>query len=326
MDSYCSDLHHVQNTCRLSIIIVNYKSQVFLHQCLTSIYQKVKGVDFEVVVVDNASNDNGLQKIKENFPKVRLIVNAMNLGFSKACNQALREISSEYILLLNPDTEILDASLKEMIRFLEENPGVGILGSKILDEKQKEQRTAFPRRTVLREILDIVPYMKLEKILPEYWTDRPYDKLIKESEDPFEVFWVTGACLLVRKTVLDEIGLFDENLFLFSEDVDFCWRAQRKGWKVTFFPQAKIVHIVGGSSLEDAESFYVRLFHSYARRVYFGHKYYSRLGNFLIRIVMFIDLLTRLAYIKLGFDKDSSLERKKAKLKAYQEALRAIIF
>ncbi len=130
MDSYCSGLHHVQNTCRLSIIIVNYKSQVFLHQCLTSIYQKVKGVDFEVVVVDNASNDNGLQKIKENFPKLRLIVNAMNLGFSKACNQALREISSEYILLLNPDTEILDSSLKEMIRFLEENPDVGILGSK----------------------------------------------------------------------------------------------------------------------------------------------------------------------------------------------------
>lgn len=326
MDSYSSDLHYIQNSCRLSIIIVNYKSQVFLHQCLTSIYQKVKEIVFDVIVVDNASNDNSPQKIKENFPKVKLIVNVMNLGFSRACNQALRQVRSPYILLLNPDTEILDSNLKEMIGFLEENSHVGILGGKILDEKGKEQRTAFPQRTILREILDIVTYMRLEKILPVNWTDRFYDKLIKESEEPFEVFWVTGAYLLVRKTVLDEIGLFDENLFLFSEDVDFCWRAQRKGWKVICFPQAKIVHIVGGSSLEDAESFYVRLFHSYARRVYFGHKYYSRLGNFLIRIVMFIDLLTRLAYIKLRFDKDSSLERKREKVKAYREALRAISF
>jgi len=326
MDSYSSDLHHIQNTCRLSIIIVNYKASFFLLRCLSSIYQKVKEIDFEVIVVDNASNDNSPQKIKENFPKVRLIANSVNLGFSKACNRALREISSEYILLLNPDTEILDSSLKEMIRFLEENPEVGILGCKILDEKQKEQRTAFPRRTVLREILDIVPYMKLEKILPEYWTDRLYDKLIKESEDPFEVFWVTGACLLVRKRVLEEIGFLDENLFLFSEDVDLVWRARRSGWKVMFYPQVSIIHILGGSSLKDAESLYLRLFHSYTRRLYFGRKYYSKFANFLIRTTMVIDLLIRLVYIKSKLDKDSSLERKKAKLKAYQEALRAIIF
>jgi GT2 family glycosyltransferase len=326
MDSYCSDLHQVQNTCRLSIIIVNYKSQVFLHQCLTSIYQKVKGVDFEVVVVDNASNDNGLQKIKENFLKVKLIINTVNLGFSMACNQVLREVESQYVLLLNPDTEILDSNLEKMIGFLEENSRVGVLGSKILDDKGDEQRTAFPKRTVLREILDIIPYMKLERILPVNWTDRFYDKLIKESEDPFEVFWVTGACLLMRKKVLDEVGFLDENLFLFSEDVDFCWRAKKGHWKVMFFPLFRIVHNLGGSSLEDTGSLYLRLFHSYARRVYFGHKYYSRLGNFLIRIVMFIDLLTRLAYIKFRFDKDSSIERKKAKVKAYREALRAVIF
>jgi len=308
-----------------TIIIINYKSLRLLLRCLSSVYEKIKEIDFDVIVVDNASNDNSPQKIKEDFPKVRLIVNVMNLGFSRACNQALRQVRSPYILLLNPDTEILDSSLKEMIRFLEENPEVGILGCKILDEKQKEQRTAFPRRTVLREIIDIVPYIKLEKILPEYWTDRFYDKLIKKSKDPFEVFWVTGACLLVRKRVLDEIGLFDEDLFLFSEDVDFCWRARKAEWKVMFFPQTRIVHTLGGSSLEDTESLYLRIFHSYVRRTYFGRKYYSKFGNFLIRIVMFIDLLTRLAYIKLRFDKDSSLERKKAKVKAYREVLRAII-
>jgi hypothetical protein len=276
-------------------------------------------------VVDNTSDDNNPQKIKENFPKVRLTVNSMNLGFSRACNQALREINREYFLLLNPDTEILDSNLKEMIEFLNKNSQVGILGCKILDEKGKEQRTAFPKRTLLREILDILNYTKLEKVLPVSWTDRFYDKLIKESMHPFEVFWVTGASLLVRRKVLDEIGFLDENFFLFSEDVDFCWRANNKGWKVMFFPQAKIVHTIGGSSLEDTESLYLRLFHSYARRIHFGHKYYSRLGNFVIRIVMLIDLLTRLAYIKLRFDKDSSLERKKAKVKAYREALRAII-
>ncbi len=316
----------MQNTCKLSIIIVNYKSHNFLGKCLTSIYQKVKDIDFEIIVVDNASNDNGPQKIKENFPEVRHIVNSKNLGFSGACNQALRETSSEYILLLNPDTKIVDSNLNEMVKFLDENQDIGILGCKILNEKQEEQRTAFPRRTVMREILDIVPYMKLEKILPGYWTDRRYDKLIKERKDPFEVFWVTGACLLFRKRVLDDIGLLDEGFFLFSEDVDFCWRAQRKGWKVIYFPRIKVVHTVGGSSLEDAESFYLRLFHSYARRIHFGHKYYGRLGNALIRTVMFIDLLTRLAYINLGFNKDSSLPRRKAKLKAYKEALRAIIY
>jgi GT2 family glycosyltransferase len=249
----------------------------------------------------------------------------VNLGFSRACNQALKAMRGEYALLLNPDTKILDHNFKEMIRFLEENPEVGILGCKILDEKRKEQRTAYPQRTVLREILDIVPYMRLEKILPVNWTDRFYDKLIKENEDPFEVFWVTGACLLVRKRVLDEIGLFDEDLFLFSEDVDLAWRAKRKGWQVKFFPQTRIIHVLGGSSLEDLESIYLRILHSYKRRPYFGQKYYSKLGNFIIRIVMLIDLLIRSVYIKFGFDYDSSKEKKNVKMKAYRDALRAVI-
>lgn len=310
---------------KLSIIIVSYNSQKFIFNCLRSIFESGIRKLFEVIVVDNASNDDTPQKIKEDFPEVRLIVNSTNLGFSRACNQALREINSEYILFLNPDTEILDSNLKKMIGFLDENSQVGILGCKILDEKGKEQRTVFPKRTPLREILDILYYTKLEKILPVSWTDRFYDKLIKESMHPFEVFWVTGACLLVKKRVLDEIGLFDEDFFLFSEDVDLCWRANNKGWKVMFFPQAKIVHTIGGSSLEDTESLYLRLFHSYKRRIYFGYKYYGWMGNFVIRVVMLIDLLTRLAYIKLGFNRDSSLERKKTKVKAYRESLRAII-
>jgi GT2 family glycosyltransferase len=324
MDSNDLAYRDMQNRSRLSIVIVSYKSQPFLNSCLISIYQRVEGIDFEVVVVDNASNDDVTDRIKEKFPEVRLIVNSMNLGFSRACNLALREINREYILLLNPDTEILDSNLKEMIRFLDENSRVGILGSKILDDKGDIQRSAFPKRTVLREILDIIPYKKLERILPVNWTDRFYDKLIKESEDPFKVFWVTGACFLVRKRVLDEIGLFDENLFLFSEDVDFCWRAQRKGWKVIYFPQAKIIHALGGSSLEDTEPLYFRIFHSYTRRPLFGRKYFSKSGNFFIKLVMLVDLLLRLAYIKSGFDMEDSLERKKTKVKAYRAVLKII--
>ncbi len=321
--------HNYPNTksiIKLSIIIVNYKAQNFLLRCLSSIYQMIEGLDFEVIVVDNASEDNIKDKIKDKFPLVELIVNTVNLGFSKACNQGFREMRGEYALLLNPDAKILDSNFKEMIRFLEENPKVGILGCKVLNEHGEVQRSAFSQPTPLKEVLDIATYLKLEKILPVSWTNRFYDRLINESPHPFEVFWVSGACLLIRGKTLEEIGFLDEKYFLFSEDVDLAWRAKSNGWQVMFFPQTRIIHIIGGSSLEDFESLYLRTLHSYKRRPYFGQKYYSKMGNFLIRVVMLIDLLIRLVYIKFRFDQNDSIKRRKVKLKAYREAFRSVIF
>lgn len=320
-----SNHSYTQKFLKLSIIIVNYKAQHFLLQCLSSVYQMLEGLDFEVIVVDNASGDDTEDKIKDNFSLVKLIVNSANWGFSKACNQAFKEGRGEYFLLLNPDTKILDSNFKEMIGFFEENPRLGILGCKILNENGKVQRSVFPQPTPLKEILDIATYLKLEKILPVSWTNRFYERLINESPHPFEVFWVSGACLLIRGKTLEEIGFLDESFFLFSEDVDLAWRAKRNGWQVMFFPQTRIIHIIGGSSLEDSESIYLRILHSYKRRTYFGQKYYSKMGNFLIRVVMLIDLLIRSVYIKFGFDCDSSKEKKNVKMKAYRDALRSVI-
>lgn len=325
-----SNYHFAQKILKLSIIIVNYKVKDQLLQCLSSIYQMLKGLNFEVMVVDNASGDDTPEKIKKNYPLVRMIVNSKNFGFSKGCNQALKEMRGEFALLLNPDTKLLDQNFRGMIRFLEENPKVGIIGCKILDEMSKEQRSAFPKPTPLKEILDIIPSLKLsfklEKVLPANFTNRFYDRLIIGSEKPFEVFWVSGACLLIRKRVLEEVGLLDENFFLFSEDVDLAWRAKRSGWKVMFYPQAKILHTLGASSFEDPESLYLRLLHSYTRRTYFGHKYYNKLGNWLVRLVMSIDLLVRLIYINFGLSRERSIEREEAKKKAYFAALKSVLF
>lgn len=224
----------------LSIIIPSFNNKKFLDICLRSIFKETKKLAFETMVIDNASTDGTLELIKKNFPQVTLVENQENLGFAKACNQGAKKAKGKYLLFLNQDTEIKAKSLEKMIAFMEKDKKIGISGCKILDKKGKLQPSAgfLPRLSKVffwAFFLDDFPV--INKFLNPYHQN---NKKFYNKER--EVGWVSGAFLLVRKSVFEKIKGFDEKFFMYTEEVDFCYQVKKSGLKVFFTPQVFIVH------------------------------------------------------------------------------------
>lgn len=229
----------------LSIIIVSYNSKQFIEKCLYSLLSSAPRLAREIIVVDNASSDRSIDLVRSNFPNVKLIINTSNLGYSKACNQGIKEAKSKYFLILNPDTELSGGSLEGMLRFLEENPRCGILGPKLLDESGKTEFScrAFP--TYSTALFN--RHSLLTRLFPRSkYADR-YLKTNCSHDAISEVDWVSGAAMLLRRDCLDQIGNFDEGFFMYCEDVDICRRAKDNAWQVFYYPVLEFTHIIGGS-------------------------------------------------------------------------------
>jgi len=230
------------NKIKLSIIIVSWNVKDFLIKCLESCFSKLKGIDFEVIVSDNASQDGTQDIVEKKFPNIKLIKNEKNLGFAAGNNKAIKIAKGEYVLLLNPDTEFLDDSIKYAIEKMKKNKNIGALGCNILNPDMTTQMSIRRFPTVI-DILIIL--LKLKKIFPNILnrylaTDFDYSK---ESE----VDQVMGAYILTKKEVFEKIGLLDEGYFIWFEEVDFCKRIWQNSGKVVYYPGAKIVHHGGKS-------------------------------------------------------------------------------
>lgn len=225
----------VKNKMGLSIIIVNYNQNKYLEKCLDSIYKNIKG-SFEVFVVDNNS------KIKpelSKFPKVKLIFNKENLGFAKANNQAIKKARGVCILLLNPDT-IIKEDLNEAVSFLEKNKNIGILSLKLVlanGKLDKACKRSFPR---VRDIL--FKAIGLSFLFPNSKLFSSYNLTYLDANKLTEVECVNGAFMLVRREVFEKVSGFDEKFFLFGEDIDFCYRVKKAGFKIVYCPEAEILH------------------------------------------------------------------------------------
>lgn len=221
----------------LSVIIVNWNARDLLQRCLQDVYGTTEGLAFEVILVDNASTDGSVEMVRGEFPQVLLIENRENVGFARANNQAIRESQARYVLLLNSDAFLTGKAVHNMIEVLEANLGVGIAGARLVFPDGQPQLSHGPLPTIYSEFMSL---FGLDKYLP------------RRNQDPSITFvetgTVVGACLMVRRSMLDQIGLLDENYFFFSEEVDLCRRAHRVGWKVVHVPGAKVIHIGGGSS------------------------------------------------------------------------------
>jgi GT2 family glycosyltransferase len=222
----------------LSIIIVNWNTCDLLEKCLHSVYQTVLGLDFEVLVVDNGSGDSSVEMVQRKFPHVRLIQNQENSGFARANNQAIRVSKGKYILLLNSDAYLTQGAAQEMVRLMEKNPEIGIAGASLFYEDGRHQLSYGPLPTLGGEILSLAG---LDKVLCH-----PVKKVFPVQF--IETGTVSGACLMARQTMLDQIGLLDESFFMFNEEVDICCRAHKAGWKVVHLPSAKVFHFGGGST------------------------------------------------------------------------------
>lgn len=235
----------------LSVVIVSFNTRELLKDCLSSIFKKTKGISFEVWVVDNASTDGSSQIVENEFSQVKMIKNQKNLGFAAANNQALRKTCGEYLLLLNSDTRLLEDSFTKMISFLGQKKEVGIASCQLLDKNGQIQASGGFFPNLLRVFawmffLDDLPFFS--SFIRPFHPHPPSFYLRKDwYEKPHYQDWVTGAFFLMRRTVFENVGELDEKFFMYVEEMEYCFRAQKAGFKVFYTPVTKIVHLGGGS-------------------------------------------------------------------------------
>ena len=230
---------------KLSIIIVSWNVKDDLLRCLASLKENAPSEPFEQIVVDNMSSDETVNTVRRQYPEVTIIENAENRGFAKANNQGMERANGEYVLLLNPDTIVHPGSLDLLIRFLDENPDVGACGPKLLNADGSAQRSVrrFPTfrgvlygHTVCR-LLGLFRSEHRKWMMKDFAYDRQLD-----------VDQVSGAAMIVNRSVIDEVGCMDERFFMYYEEVDLCYRIKQRGWRVVFLPDAVITHLSGRSA------------------------------------------------------------------------------
>ena len=230
----------------LTVIIVNWNVKDFLKGCLESIYRFTRGIEFEVFVVDNNSSDGSPEMVRTGFPQANLIVNKENMGFARANNQALRKCSGRYVLFLNPDTELLDNSLKAMIEFMDTHPGASAIGCKLVNSDGSPQSSCLHFPSVFTDFLEntyLPGLFPRNRLLNYYRMGHRNQKNVREIDHVF------GACLFCRYEALREIGLFmDERFFMYYDEIDLCCRLKKNGEKVYFVPHITIAHHLNRSS------------------------------------------------------------------------------
>lgn len=278
----------------LSIIVVSYNTAGLLEKCLSAVYANSHEQHrFELIVVDNASSDESVEVVRQKFPQAQLIVNAENRGFAAANNQALERAQGTYIVLLNPDTEVIGDTLWKLVAFLEAEPQAAVVGPALVYPDQTFQESAFRFPSLWQIFLDFFP---LNWRFARSRLNGRYPRRLFEGGFPqaFEIDFPLGACLMLRRSVIEKVGLMDEGYFMYMEEIDWCYRIKQAAvpagyrplglrfrpgrrkpslWKIYCLPAARLVHHAGASTRQFREEMQVQLFRS---RAYFYKKHYSR--------------------------------------------------
>jgi N-acetylglucosaminyl-diphospho-decaprenol L-rhamnosyltransferase len=229
----------------LSIIIVNWNSLDYLQGCLASIYRNTSGLRFEIIVVDNASPNGDVDILRTIFPAVKIIKCHQNLGYARANNLGFKTSAGAAVLMLNPDTELVGPAINRLVEALRSLPDAGIIGGKHVNPNLTVQTTSIHRfPTVLKEVADIEVLRRLWPRCP-LWSIGP---LFSRSLQPVSVDIIPGACMLLRREVFEQVGMFSEEYFMYAEDIDLNYKVAKAGYKRYFIPDAVIIHYGGGSS------------------------------------------------------------------------------
>lgn len=227
----------------VSIVIVNWNTRALLRDCLVSIAAETRA-PHEIIVIDNASRDGSAQMVADEFPDAVLIANSDNKGFAGANNQGLRIARGDHVLLLNPDTIVLDGAIDKMLDWLSRHPDVGCVGCQVLEGPGVIQRTCFADPSALNLAIVELGLMRLADRIPLF--GRPwYSDWDRTTEREVDV--VSGMFMLVPRAVLDKVGPLDDAFFVYAEEADWCRRIRKAGWRCVFAPVAQIVHLDGGS-------------------------------------------------------------------------------
>lgn len=272
---------------QLSVVIVNYNVEYFLEQCLRSVFNALKNVEGEVWVVDNNSVDGSVQMVKDKFPQAKLIENKKNTGFSYANNQAIRESSGKYVLLLNPDTLVEEDTFEKCVAFMDAHADAGGLGVKMIDGRGiflPESKRGLPTPEVA-----FYKVFGLSALFPKSKKFGRYHLGFLDKEKTHEVDVLSGAFMLMRKETLDKVGLLDEEFFMYGEDIDLSYRIQKGGYKNYYFPETRIIHYKGESTKKGSVN-YVFVF--YKAMVIFARKHFSqknaKLFSMLINFAIYL--------------------------------------
>lgn len=256
---------------KLSIVIVNYNVRYFLEQCLHAVFKAIEPLQAEVFVVDNASADNSVAMVREKFPQVKLIANTDNPGFSKANNQAIKQATGEYVLLLNPDTIVGEHTFTKILDFMDAHPDAGASGIRMVDGQGiylPESKRGLPTpKVAFYKISGLTSiFSKSEKFAQYYMGHLP-----ETANNPIEV--LAGAFMMMRKTALEKAGLLDEDFFMYGEDIDLSYRITKAGYKNYYFADDSIVHYKGESTKKGSLN-YVYVF--YKAMEIFAKKHFSQ--------------------------------------------------
>lgn len=295
----------------ISIIIVNWDTRDLLINCIDSIYKTIKNLSFEIWVVDNGSRDGSVNAVRRKFPDVNIIENKENLGFAKANNQALRQMHGRYAVLLNTDTILMDGAIETIVHFMDKNADIGICGGQLLNTDGSKQNSIANIPTLATELLN---KSLLRRSFPKRYPGKEHT-----FKEPIEVESVIGACMVVRKEAIEDVGLMDEDYFFFLEETDWCLRMRKKGWKIFHHPGAKIYHLQGKTAKR--ENVKARIEYWRSRYIFFRKHYPSPVIGILI-----VGLILRLciSYLLVSLVAGGSLfthERSMEKLKLYGKIL-----
>jgi GT2 family glycosyltransferase len=259
----------------LSVVLVNFNDRSHLGECLSAIENTADSLDYEVIVVDNDSADGSQTYIAHNFPKVKLIANSENVGFARANNQGWRESCGEFVLFLNTDAAVQPGALSRLLDELKSNPEAGAVGPALFQGRRAYQ-VSFGRRM---------------SFFSQFWQKlvlNPFYKLVlKRSRHKKRVGWLSAACLLVRRAALESVAGFDENFFIYFEDIDLCFRIGKAGWTLVYLPQAKVLHEGGATT---SLHFVPSRFEYRKSQLAFYHKHNSKTSQFLLRLYLRLNI------------------------------------
>lgn len=272
----------------LSIIVVSYNTRALLARCLTSLAAAAHETGQEIIVVDNASGDGSAEMVRRDFPGVRCIANAANVGFARAVNQGIRVSRGEWLVLVNSDAEVFPGSLDALVAFLRAQPTVGAVGPQIRFPDGRVCQSCFRFPTLFR------PYLNFEvvrRVAGDAFS-LSYPPGAPPRAEGGEVDWLSGACLVLRRKALDQVGLLDEHFFMYFEDTDLCRRLHGAGWSVWYRPQIHVFHRVGQSGTGERERLHVEMRRS---ALHYFRVHHPGPVSWAVRALVFAAALWRLA-------------------------------
>jgi GT2 family glycosyltransferase len=292
--------------CDVSVIIVNWNTRDILRDCLRSVFDQTCELAFEVVVIDNASSDGSAAMVKSEFPQVILIENQDNRGFAAANNQGIALAKGRYVLLLNPDTIVLDQAVQKTIKYADQHPDIGVVGCQVHVDAETIQRTCMMFPSVLNLVIQ---KSGLARFFPRsrLWAREQMGWWDRKSERDVDV--VSGMYMLVRRAAIDQVGLMDEDYFIYAEETDWCYRFKKAGWRCVFAPVARIIHRDGGG--KSTAQISVKMFVQQQKSILIFHKKNLGIGSwFAAKMIYLGSMLFRMSVFGpmsiLGMGRNSS--------------------